>query len=52
MASLPNLIGQLLINQQRFDELPQPVDTSTNSGFNLASLVIVLMLIGLYATLW
>ena len=28
------------------------VDTSTSTGFNLASLVIVLMLTGLYATWW
>jgi len=34
------------------DVLPQPVDTSTSYGFNLASLIIVLMPIGLYATWW
>jgi SSS family solute:Na+ symporter len=28
------------------------VDTSTSSGFNLAALVVVLMLVGLYATWW
>jgi hypothetical protein len=28
------------------------VDTTTSSAFNLASLVIVLMLTGLYATWW
>ncbi len=52
MASLQNLIGQLLINQQGLDVLPQPVDRSTSLAFNLASLIIILMLIGLYATWW
>jgi SSS family solute:Na+ symporter len=28
------------------------VDTSTSGGFNLSALVVVLMLVGLYATWW
>ena len=28
------------------------VDTSTSGGFNLAALVVLLMLVGLYATWW
>jgi SSS family solute:Na+ symporter len=51
------LLGMLVSQLESKDDHPKAidysaVDTSTSSGFNLASLVIVLMLTGLYATWW
>jgi len=51
------LLGMLVSQLEGKDDHPKAidysaVDTSTSSGFNLASLVIVLMLTGLYATWW
>lgn len=54
---LCTLLGMLVSQLEGKDDHPKAidysaVDTSTSSGFNLASLVIVLMLTGLYATWW
>ncbi len=54
---LCTLLGMLVSQLESKDDHPKAidysaVDTSTSSGFNLASLVIVLMLTGLYATWW
>ena len=38
--------------ERRAPKAPPEVDTSTSTGFNLASLVIILMLTGLYAVWW
>ena len=51
------LLGMLVSQLESKDDHPKAidysaVDTSTSSGFNLASLVIILMLTGLYATWW
>jgi len=51
------LLGMLVSQLESKDDHPKAidysaVDTSTSSSFNLASLVIVLMLTGLYATWW
>jgi len=51
------LLGMLVSQLEGKDDHPKAidysaVDTSTSSGFNLASLVIILMLTGLYATWW
>ena len=51
------LLGMLVSQLEGEDDHPKAidysaVDTSTSSGFNLASLVIILMLTGLYATWW
>lgn len=54
---LCTLLGMLVSQLEGKGDHPKAidysaVDTSTSSGFNLASLVIVLMLTGLYATWW
>lgn len=54
---LCTLLGMLVSQLEGKDDHPKAidysaVDTATSSGFNLASLVIVLMLTGLYATWW
>ena len=54
---LCTLLGMLVSQLESKDDHPKAidysaVDTSTSSGFNLASLVIVLMLTGLYVTWW
>jgi len=51
------LLGMLVSQLESKDDHPKAidysaVDTSTSTSFNLASLVIVLMLTGLYATWW
>jgi SSS family solute:Na+ symporter len=51
------LLGMLVSQLESKDDHPKAidysaVDTTTSSGFNLASLVIVLMLTGLYAASW
>ncbi len=50
-------LGMLISSLQGSGEQPdainyKEVDTSTTTGFNLASLVIVLLLTGLYITWW
>lgn len=51
------VVGILISWLQKAEDHPRAiayadVDTSTTAGFNLAALVIVLMLVGLYATWW
>ncbi len=51
------LLGILISRMEGGGEHPKAidyraVDTSTSSGFNLASLVLILMLAGLYITWW
>jgi len=51
------LIGILISRMEHGDEHPKAVDykavdTSTSTGFNLASLVLILMLAGLYTVWW
>ena len=50
-------LGIVISNMENKGEHPDAIDyrnidTSTSSGFNLASIVIILMLVGLYITWW
>jgi SSS family solute:Na+ symporter len=50
-------VGIIVSHLQGAEEHPKAiaykdVDTSTSSGFNIAALVVILMLAALYATWW
>ena len=57
LAEILGAVGVIISQLEGAERHPKAidygeVDTHTTGGFNLAALVVVLMLVGLYATWW